>query len=146
MKIISKVATSIMVVLMVISVALILLGYVEGSTDATAEGSWNEIAIMFTYVVFGISIFGIIVAELLAAMSDIKAVIKGLVVLVGAVALVGICWAMADTTPLNMVGYEGTQNTETWLAISDTGIFLAYIFFAVAVLAIIVTEIYNSIK
>ena len=132
---------------MVISVALILLGYVEGSTDATADGSWNEIAIMFTYVVFGISILGILAAELLAAaMSDIKGVIKGLVVLVGAVALVGICWAMADTTPLNMVGYEGTQNTETWLAISDTGIFLAYIFFAVAVLAIIVTEIYNSIK
>jgi hypothetical protein len=53
---------------------------------------------------------------------------------------------MADTTPLNMVGYEGNQNTESWLAIADTGMFLAYIFFAVAALSILVTEVYNRLK
>lgn len=146
MNLVGKIATSVMIVLMVISVGLILLGYYEGSVKATEDNSWNEIALIFTVAVFGIAIIGVLVAEIMAAMSDVKSVVKGIIVLVGVVALIGICYAMADTTPLNMVGYEGNQNTESWLAIADTGMFLAYIFFAVAALSILVTEIYNRLK
>lgn len=146
MNLVGKIATSVMIVLMVISVGLILLGYYEGSVKATEDNSWNEIALIFTVAVFGIAIIGVLVAEIMAAMSDVKSVVKGVIVLVGVVALIGICYAMADTTPLNMVGYEGNQNTESWLAIADTGMFLAYIFFAVAALSILVTEVYNRLK
>lgn len=146
MNLVGKIATSVMIVLMVISVGLILLGYYEGSVKATEDNSWNEIALIFTVAVFGIAIIGVLVAEIMAAMSDVKSVVKGIIVLVGVVALIGICYAMADTTPLNMVGYEGNQNTESWLAIADTGMFLAYIFFAVAALSILVTEVYNRLK
>jgi hypothetical protein len=146
MNLVGKIATSVMIVLMVISVGLILLGYYEGSVKATEDNSWNEIALIFTVAVFGIAIIGVLVAEIMAAMSDVKSVVRGIIVLVGVVALIGICYAMADTTPLNMVGYEGNQNTESWLAIADTGMFLAYIFFAVAALSILVTEVYNRLK
>ena len=73
-------------------------------------------------------------------------IVKTLIVIVGVVAIVALCWFLSDSTPLDLVGYEGTDNQSPWLEIADTGIFLAYISFGVAVIAIISSEVAQRFK
>lgn len=137
-----------MIVLMVISVGLIGLSFSEGNINAMNDGSFTEVVINYTIVVFLVAAFGAVIAELIALilLSDTKTIIKKVVALACAAVLILVCWSMADTTPLQILGYEGTQNTPMWLSIADTSIFLFYIFFVVAVVSIIASEVYNALK
>ena len=87
-----------------------------------------------------------VIAEIINILQDTKLLIKAGIVVAGLAALLGIFWALADGTPLNLVGYEGTDNTEFWLKVADTSIFTAYTAFGAAIVSILATEIYQMFK
>lgn len=53
-----------------------------------------------------------------------------------------IAWTMGSDQPLNIPGYDGTDNVPFWLKLTDMWLYSIYILLAVTVLAIII----NSIK
>ena len=57
-----------------------------------------------------------------------------------------IGYALADGTPLKLVGYTGPDNVPSMLIFTDTILYTMYFLFAAAILAILGTEIYSRMK
>jgi len=143
MKITGYISQGVMILLMVISVILMGLSATEASNDISAvEGfEYTGIVITWAIVVFAIALLGAVLSYVVGAIVDTSNLLRTVIAVVGAVVLVGVCWALADGTPLPLVGYEGSENVPFWLKIADTGLFLGYIAAVVAVLSIVVSEI-----
>ncbi len=148
MKLVGTIANVVMWVIAAISVLLIALSATEAGDDITAmgEGSFTGTVISWTIGIFCLGILGMIVSAIFGVIGDTKSLIKSIIYVVGAAILVGVAWAMSDSTPLVMPGYEGTDNVYPWLNIADAGIYIAYFVSAVAVLSIIGSEIYQMFK
>lgn len=57
-----------------------------------------------------------------------------------------IAYAMSDGTPLNIVGYTGTDNVPSHLMFSDTILYTMYFLFGGAIVAIIATELLRKVR
>ncbi|MCQ2204481.1 MAG: hypothetical protein MJZ15_08575 [Bacteroidales bacterium] len=143
MKLTGYISQGVMILLMLISVVLMAMSASEASDEvrAFAEGSWTGTVITWAVVVFAIALFGAVASYVVGAIVDTSNLLRTAIAVVGAIVLVCVCWALADGTPLPLVGYEGSENVPLWLKIADTGMFLGYIAAVVAVLAIIVSEV-----
>lgn len=75
-----------------------------------------------------------------------KAAIKSLLGLIVLVALLAGTYAIGDNTPLNLVGYTGTENTAPWLAIGDMFAYTVYIEIGALVVLMIAFGIRNRLK
>lgn len=144
MKVTSIIASAAMWI--VIAVGLIFGAMSAMEVDPMVDGSWTGTAITWTGIVFGVGVVGAILSTLFGLLSDKKSVIKTVIAIVAAAALVFIAWSLGDSTPLNMPGYEGSENVYPWLNIADAGIFLFYFAAGAAFLSIIVSEIYQMFK
>lgn len=144
---ISKITTSILWLLFAVSIFLVLLtlmgGDVEGATHKTPV--YLDTIMFYTY---GILIFCaalVLVLEIINIISSpaksIKSVISFLLILV----VIAIAYLSADGTPLNIPGYEGTDNVPSMLKVTDTGVFTFYVLGIVTVLAVIGFEIRSAI-
>lgn len=135
-----------------VAISVLLLGAIimnqEAAEDALAlaDGSWTGNIITWTIAMFVIGVVLIILSYFFGWVIDPSRIVKDLIMLVGFAALIFICWSMSDSTPMNLPGYEGSENQAPWLNIADVGLYLLYIFTAVAVFAIVVSEIYQLFK
>lgn len=149
-KIVNYIGRGVMFLILAVSTILILICYSsEAGSDtsiAMADGSTTEFVITWTIGVFVVSILALIVSSVAAVASDKKSLIKATISFVCAVVLVLVLWALSDSTPLVMPGYEGTENCYPWLNISDVGIYLAYIALAGGIISIVVSEIINIVR
>ncbi len=144
MKTIDIVGKVTMYVILALSVILVVLSASDG--DPMADGSATGIVISWTIAVLVIGIVGAIVSSLIGVIGDKKGLIRTGIGIVVGVVIILICWALSDSTPLVLPGYEGSENCYPWLNIADTGIFLFYIAAIGAVLTILGSEIYHMIK
>ena len=55
-------------------------------------------------------------------------------------------WAMGSGTPMNIPGYEGTDNVYFWLKLTDMFLYSIYILLFVTVVAIIVSGIKKKLS
>ncbi|MBE6341257.1 MAG: hypothetical protein J6Y72_02300 [Bacteroidales bacterium] len=135
-----------------VAISVLLLGAIimnqEAAEDALAlaDGSWTGNIITWTIAMFVIGVVLIILSYFFGWVIDPSRIVKDLIMLVGFAALIFICWSMSDSTPMNLPGYEGSENQAPWLNIADVGLYLLYIFTAVAVFAIVASEIYQLFK
>ena len=82
-----------------------------------------------------------------AALKDNPAgAIKSLLGLVLLVVVLIIAWAMGSGTPMNIPGYEGTDNVYFWLKLTDMFLYSIYILLFVTVVAIIVSGIKKKLS
>ena len=72
--------------------------------------------------------------------------LKSLIGVIVLVAVVVIAWAMGSEEPLNIPGYDGTDNVPFWLKITDMFLYSIYILFAATVLAIIFSSIKKKLS
>lgn len=141
---ISKIA---MYVLLAISVIFVALAFANSDAAVAMEdGSVVEWTLNWAKFMGIFAVVLVVIAEIINILQDTKLLIKAGIVVAGLAALLGIFWALADGTPLNLVGYEGTDNTEFWLKVADTSIFTAYTAFGAAIVSILATEIYQMFK
>ncbi len=75
-----------------------------------------------------------------------KAAIKSLLGVIALIALMGGTYAMGDNTPLNLVGYTGSDNQAPWLAVGDMFAYTIYVEIGVLVVLMIVFGIRNRLK
>ncbi|MBR6252170.1 MAG: hypothetical protein IKR17_13410 [Bacteroidales bacterium] len=135
-----------------VAISVLLLGAIimnqEAAEDALAlaDGSWTGNIITWTIAMFVIGVVLIILSYFFGWVIDPSRIVKDLIMLVGFAALIFICWSLSDATPMDLPGYEGSENQAPWLNIADVGLYLLYIFTAVAVFAIVASEIYQLFK
>lgn len=121
--------------LIVISAIVIAMGVSSGDVDAMLR--WTE----------GVLIASFIAVLVLSAYSAIKSPqgsSRSLIGFVGVVVILGVSYAMADTTPIETPIRIFDNPAE--LITTDTGLYATYIVSALAVLSILCTEVYNLIK
>ena len=135
-----------MYVLLAIDAVLIILGFLFKDENPLADGSFVDIAIIWTIVLICIGVASVVVSEGANAASDPKLLAKGGAALVCLAIVLGIFWAIGDETPLQLVGYEGDENQGAWLRVSDMGLFSIYLALAAGVLSIIVSEVYQLFR
>ncbi len=145
MKTAGIVSKAVMYTILALSVLFIALSASEASP--MADSSWTDVVVRWAYIVLGIGVVGAVLSAGMQAASDTRSLIVSLVVL-AVVALYGLfLWNVcADGTPMNMIGYDGDENTYGWLKTADTSIFVCYTALIGAAIAIVTSEVMALLK
>ena len=127
-----------LVVLILISVALLVFGFVKGfeTNDAKAV----DALLGWAYIMIGLALFAwIVIGLVISILNDPKSLIKMGVVLVGIAAVCLVAFLLAKGNPA--VGYTGAPVSAGMLKLTDTVLTLTAIAGVGAIVAIVVGEI-----
>ena len=130
--------------LLVVSVIVLVWGSLKGFE--ANDGAATNVLLYWAYIVLGIALASVICVGLyIRATTDPKSLVKIGFAVLGAAVLFGIAYLLASGAPA--IGYSGaTLPTETELKMTDTILNLAYIVGGAAILSIIVSEVYMTIR
>ena len=133
-------------VLILISVALLVWGWVKGYPATVADDNGTVDPLLFwAYIMVGIALFCILIVGLfLAIKNNPKVLVKYGVVLLGIAALCLVCYLLAKGAPA--VGLTMDQPSAGTLKLTDTILNLTYVTGAAAILSILVGEIIMAIR
>ena len=132
-------------------ISLLVLGiyYFGGVIDPAAEmvePVYTGLLLNWTYAVCAITIVTLIffgIWEIISLVQhDPKAAIMPIGIMAVSVAIFVIAYSMGDGTPLNLVGYDGGQNTEFWLKLTDMWIWST----VVLLVLIVACVVWGSVK
>lgn len=123
----------------------------EMATPLVTDGNPSNPAYTDTllYLIYGLLGFAVVVTiigfimQFGAALKDNPAnAIKSLIGVILFIAVLVISWAIASDQPLDIVGYEGTENRDPfWLKITDMFLYSLYFLLAINVLGMILSSI-----
>ncbi|MEL5895240.1 hypothetical protein AAE250_17305 [Bacteroides sp. GD17] len=121
------------------------------SVDADMwQPAQTDALIYLMYALLAVAIIATVVGVVFQFGSALKdnpgAALKSLIGLIILVAVVIIAWAMGSDEPLNIPGYDGSDNVPFWLKITDMFLYSIYILFAGTVLAIIFSSIKKKLS
>ena len=133
-------------ILIIISVAILVWGWVKGYPAQVADDNGTVDPLLFwAYIMVGIALFCILIVGLfLAIKNNPKVLVKYGLVLVGIAALCLVCYLLAKGAPA--VGLTTDQPSAGTLKLTDTILNLTYVTGAAAIVAIIVGEIIMAIR
>ena len=143
----AKIVKIVLWVLMILSVAVLLWGMNKGYPATVAEDNGTVDPLLFwAYIVLGIALVSVICVGLyVTAITNPKGLVKIGIAVVAAAVLFGVCYLLASGAPA--IGYSGTKlPTATELKMTDTILNLAYLVGGAAILSIIVSEVYMTIR
>lgn len=145
---IQKVSGAVLAALILISIAIFCLFYFGGDTPEAErlvadtsmwEPAHTDALLYWLYALGAIAVLVTLITVCYQFVSILKHSPKdammSLLGIVLLVVLLGVTYTIGDGTPLNIVGYEGTENTETWLKITD--MFCYSIYFMIALLCVL---------
>ena len=126
---------------------LVVLGLFYFGGDAQGDAVLMSVLM---YGLFGIAVVATVAAFLFQFGTALKDnpgnALKSLIGVIVLVAVVVIAWAMGSDEPLNIPGYDGTDNVPFWLKITDMFLYSIYILFGATVLAIIFSSIKKKLS
>ncbi|MDL2251862.1 hypothetical protein LJC12_03335 [Odoribacter sp. OttesenSCG-928-J03] len=138
------------VTIVLFAITLVLLGLFifggEVPDQAYTTPVYTGALLNWAYVLVVIAIISAIIFPIIRLFTRPKEAMKSFLGLGAIVVLILIAYAMADGTPLNIVGYNGTDNEPSTLIFTDTLIYTMYLLFGAVVAAIIGTEIYKKVR
>lgn len=154
--IINKLPKIALYVLMGVTVLLGILFFVGGESTTTynnieySEPALTNALMIWVYILaflaVGITLAFVIVRFVMDAVKAPKSAVRPLAVLVGAILLFGICYALGNGTPLNLPGYDGADNVPSWLKATDMFLYVVYILLIVAFVSIVYSGVSKLIK
>jgi hypothetical protein len=107
----------------------------------------TDIALIWAYILVVITLIASIVFPLISVISNTKALIRLLAVLAGAAILVVISYLLSSDTPIDIIGYTGTENSNpATLKMIDTVLFVTYMLFGLALASILYAIIARAFK
>jgi hypothetical protein len=107
----------------------------------------TDIALIWAYVLVILTLIASIVFPLISVISNPKALIRLVAVLVGAAVLVVISYLLSNDTPIEIIGYTGTDNSDPGtLKMIDTVLFITYMLFGLAIASILYAIISRAFK
>lgn len=128
-------------VLILISVLVTIVPFALQGDSPVPE---VDTMLRWTYVMLGLSAVCVVVLPLFNLAKNPKSALRSLMGL-GIVAIVVII-AYSLSSSADIVTATKTYNNAMELKLSDTGLYTTYVAFAVAVLSILVTEVYKLFK
>ena len=140
----AKIIKIVLWVLMILSICVLVWGSIKGFE--ANDGAATDMLLYWAYIVLGIALVSVICIGLyVTATTNPKGLIKIGIAVVAAAVLFGICYLLASGAPA--VGYSGaTLPTATELKMTDTILNLAYLVGGAAILSIIVSEVFMTIR
>jgi hypothetical protein len=107
----------------------------------------TDIALIWAYILVLLTLIASVVFPLIAVISNPKALIRLLAVLAGAAVLVVISWLSSSSTPIDIIGYTGTDNSDPGtLKMIDTVLFVTYMLFGLALGSILYAIVSRAFK
>ncbi|MFW5645087.1 MAG: hypothetical protein ACOCZL_04175 [Bacteroidota bacterium] len=107
----------------------------------------TDIALIWAYILVIVTIIIALVFSIGFMFSNTKALIRGLLILVGAAILVGVSYSLASDEPLRIIGYEGTDNKDPQvLKLVGMGLITMYFVLGFILLTILYSEIAKYFK
>ena len=100
----------------------------------------------WAYVLFVIAVIAAVIFPIVRLFTRPKQAMKSFIGLAALAVVVLIAYAMADGTPMHIIGYSGTDNVPSRLIFSDTIIYTMYILFGAAIIAIFATELLRKVR
>lgn len=100
----------------------------------------------WAYILFIIAVVAALIFPIVRLFTRPKQAMKSFIGLGVLVIVVLIAYAMADGTPMNIIGYSGPDNVPSRLIFSDTIIYTMYILFGGAIIAIFATELMRKLR
>ena len=129
-----------MVVLILISVALLVWGFVKGFAEGDTALPPTNALLTWAAIMIGIALFcWIVIGLIVSVVNNPKSLIKMGIVLVAIVAVALVAYILAKGNPVP--GYTGTPVSQGMLKLTDTILILTAIAGVGAIVAIIVGEI-----
>lgn len=107
----------------------------------------TDVALIWAYILVLITLIASLVFPLIAVISHPKALIRLLLVLAGAAVLIIISYVLSKDTPIEIIGYTGTDNSDpATLKMIDTVLFVTYMLFGLAIASIFYAIISRAFK
>ncbi len=108
----------------------------------------TDIALGWAYILLVIAAITALLFPLITIVTDVKAILRLLMVVAAAAVLLLVSYfAFASDTPIEILGYTGTDNrdpvTLKWIG---TGLFSTYIIFGIAIVSILYFEVASIFK
>ncbi|MCU4162662.1 hypothetical protein [Carboxylicivirga caseinilyticus] len=119
-------------------------GEVEGAAYTTPvyTNAFLNWGILLVFLTGGITLL----AEVFNLVMHPKNAVRTLISMGLLLIVVLVSYALADTTPLDIIGYQGPDNVPSMLAMAGTMLYGMYILFGVAVIAILYSELSRLFK
>ena len=133
-------------VLIVISVALLVWGFVKGFPAQVADDNGTVDPLLYwTYIMLGLALIAVLLVGLFVAIkNDPKVLVRYGLILLGIAALCLVCYMLAKGNPA--IGLTTDQPDFMTLKLTDSVLNLTYIVGAASILAIIVGEVVMAIR
>ena len=143
-------------ILFAISIVVSVLFWVGGSEQVEINGNpWDQpfftdALLDWTYILFGLTILITLAVTIKQFIDTFRVNAKkgwtSLAVIAAFLAVFVISWFLGSSETINIIGYEGTDNSGFWAQFTDMCVFSMYIMFAATVLTIIGTLVYSKLK
>ena len=144
--------------LTVVTLALIALFYFGGNVApenqfaelvGITEPNFTNALLYWIYILLGITLFAVIAFSIFGFINNFrynrKRAINSLVTLLILAVLFVIAYTIGDGTPLNILGYEGTDNVPAMLKLTDMWIYSVYILMALTILAMLFSPLIKRV-
>ena len=107
----------------------------------------TDIALIWAYILVLLTLIAAVVFPFISVLSNTKALIRLGAVLVAAAILVVISYFMSSDTPVDIIGYTKTDNSDPGtLKMIDTVLFVTYMLFGLALASILYAIISRAFK
>ena len=144
-----KISNILIAVLIIITVVVTVMFAVGGELPGGSQYStpiYTSTLLNWAYILLGIATISALIFPIIRLVSRPKQAVNTFIGLGILAAVIGVARAMADGTPLNLIGYTGPDNVPSALIFSDTIIFTMYFLLGGTVLAIVSTEIIRKFR
>jgi len=107
----------------------------------------TDIILVWAYLLVIFALLSAVIFPMIAVVSNTKALIRLALVLAGTAVLVVVSYLLSDATPMEIIGYEGTGNSDPGtLKMIDTVLFVTYMLFGLALASILYSVISKVFK
>jgi hypothetical protein len=107
----------------------------------------TDIALVWAYILFILTAIASIVFPLISVFSNKKSLIRLLIVLAGAAAVILVSYLLASGSPIDIIGYSGGANKNPGtLKMVDTTLYVTYMLFGLALASILYSIVSRVFK
>lgn len=126
-----------------ISVAIVAIAFL---TQGSAPEPNVDAMLRWTYAMVGIATLCAVLLPLINIAKNPKSAVRSLIGVAIVAVIVLIAYALSDATPVYTPGRAEGYTDALELRLSDTGLITTYLALGIAVVSIVVTEVYNLFK
>ncbi len=138
------------ILLLAVAVVVAVMFFAGGYYEGSDEPIYTNLLLNTTYILVFISVVVTFVLSLINFIKNLihepKKSLKSLFGPLAIIVIVLISYKFADSTPLNLPGYDGTGNEGGTLIMADVCLFTTYIMIAVTAVATVVTGMIKAIR